>query len=55
MKRKADGMFEFDWQRYEQAVRLSTRFLDNVIDMNKYPVEEIDHQYKINKKNWAWE
>jgi ribonucleoside-diphosphate reductase alpha chain len=36
-----DGKFEFDWQRYEQATRLSTRFLDNIIDMNKYPVEEI--------------
>ena len=52
VKRKADGMFEFDWQRYEQAVRLSTRFLDNVIDMNKYPVGEIDHQHEINEKNW---
>jgi ribonucleoside-diphosphate reductase alpha chain len=41
VKRKADGAFEFDWQRYEQAVRLSTKFLDNIIDMNKYPVEEI--------------
>src|SRR2546422_391272 len=41
VKRKADGAFEFDWQRYEQAIRLSTRFLDNVIDMNKYPVVEI--------------
>jgi ribonucleoside-diphosphate reductase alpha chain len=42
VKRKADGAYEFDWQRYEQAVRLSTRFLDNIIDMNKYPVEEIE-------------
>jgi ribonucleoside-diphosphate reductase alpha chain len=41
VKRKADGAYEFDWQRYEQAIRLSTRFLDNIIDMNKYPVEEI--------------
>lgn len=50
VKRKADGMFEFDWQRYEQAVRLSTRFLDNVIDMNKYPVEEIDHNTKLTRR-----
>ena len=42
VKRKADGMYEFDWQRYEQAIRLSSRFLDNIIDMNKYPVDEID-------------
>src|SRR5918994_1412553 len=40
VKRKADGAYEFDWQRYEQAIRLATRFLDNIIDMNKYPVEE---------------
>ncbi|MEO9295966.1 MAG: adenosylcobalamin-dependent ribonucleoside-diphosphate reductase [Nitrososphaera sp.] len=42
VKRKADGAYEFDWQRYEQAIRLSTRFLDNIIDMNKYPVHEIE-------------
>jgi ribonucleoside-diphosphate reductase alpha chain len=42
VKRKADGMFEFDWQKYEQTIRVSSRFLDNIIDMNKYPVEEID-------------
>jgi ribonucleoside-diphosphate reductase alpha chain len=41
VKRKADGAYEFDWQRYEQAIRLATRFLDNIIDMNKYPVEEV--------------
>jgi ribonucleoside-diphosphate reductase alpha chain len=41
VKRKADGAYEFDWQRYEQAIRLATRFLDNIIDMNKYPVDEI--------------
>src|SRR5919202_1849439 len=42
VKRKADGAYEFDWQRYEQAIRLATRFLDNIIDMNKYPVEEVN-------------
>ncbi|HEX2471288.1 MAG TPA: adenosylcobalamin-dependent ribonucleoside-diphosphate reductase, partial [Nitrososphaera sp.] len=41
VKRKADGAYEFDWQRYEQAIRLATRFLDNIIDMNKYPVDEV--------------
>src|SRR5919201_1140754 len=41
VKRKAEGAYEFDWQRYEQAIRLATRFLDNIIDMNKYPIEEV--------------
>lgn len=50
VKRKADGMYEFDWQRYEQAVRLSTRFLDNIIDMNKYPVEEIETNTRATRR-----
>src|ERR671931_99325 len=50
VKRKADGAFEFDWQRYEQAIRLATRFLDNIIDMNKYPVEEISKATKETRR-----
>jgi ribonucleoside-diphosphate reductase alpha chain len=50
VKRKADGMYEFDWQRYEQAIRISTRFLDNIIDINKYPVEEIDINTKLTRR-----
>jgi ribonucleoside-diphosphate reductase alpha chain len=50
VKRKADGMFEFDWQKYEQAIRISSRFLDNIIDMNKYPVEEIDINTKLTRR-----
>jgi ribonucleoside-diphosphate reductase alpha chain len=50
VKRKADGMYEFDWQRYEQAIRLSSRFLDNIIDMNKYPVEEININTKLTRR-----
>ncbi len=49
-KRRADGEFEFDWQRYEQVVRLSTRFLDNIIDANKYPVTEIDIASKLSRR-----
>jgi ribonucleoside-diphosphate reductase alpha chain len=50
VKRKADGMFEFDWQKYEQAIRVSSRFLDNIIDVNKYPVEEIDINTKLTRR-----
>jgi len=50
VKRKADGMFEFDWSRYEQAIRVSSRFLDNIIDANKYPVEEIDYNTKLTRR-----
>lgn len=50
VKRKADGQYEFDWQRYEETIRKTTRFLDNVIDMNNYPVQEIDVASKESRR-----
>ncbi|HKU84167.1 MAG TPA: adenosylcobalamin-dependent ribonucleoside-diphosphate reductase [Candidatus Nitrosocosmicus sp.] len=50
VKRKADGMYEFDWPKYEQCIRTATRFLDNIIDVNKYPVEEIDINTKLTRR-----
>ena len=50
VKHKADGIYEFDWQRYEQAIRLASRFLDNIIDINKYPVDDIDTNTKLTRR-----
>ncbi len=50
VKRKADGSYEFDWQMYEQVIRLATRLLDNVIDVSKYPIEEIDANTKLSRR-----
>ena len=49
-KRKADGQYEFDWQGYEETIRKTTRFLDNVIDVNHYPVPEISIASKDSRR-----
>ena len=50
VKRKADGEYEFDWQRYEEMIRKTTKFLDNIIDVNLYPVKEIDTASKDSRR-----
>ncbi|MBT5200997.1 MAG: adenosylcobalamin-dependent ribonucleoside-diphosphate reductase [Thaumarchaeota archaeon] len=50
VKRQADGNYEFDWQRYEETIRKTTRFLDNVIDVNNYPVPEITDASKDSRR-----
>ncbi|MCL4873919.1 vitamin B12-dependent ribonucleotide reductase [bacterium] len=41
---------EFDWARLEETVKKSVHFLDNVIEMNKYPIEQIEKVTKSNRK-----
>lgn len=44
------GETEFDWETYAKDVRLALRFLDNVIDVNKYPIPEIEKHTKLTRK-----
>jgi ribonucleoside-diphosphate reductase alpha chain len=37
----ADWYERIDWKEYRRVTRLSTHFLDNVIDANQYPLPEI--------------
>ncbi len=39
-----------DWKLLERIARLSTRFLDNVIEVNKFPLDEIDRVVKLNRR-----
>ena len=48
--RTGDGRYEIDWTYMERSVRTSVHFLDNVIDMNRYPIPEIEKCTKDNRK-----
>ncbi|MEX1102982.1 MAG: adenosylcobalamin-dependent ribonucleoside-diphosphate reductase, partial [Dehalococcoidia bacterium] len=39
-----------DWERLAQVIPQCVRFLDDVIDMNRYPIEEIDRATKATRK-----
>jgi len=49
-RRGDDGELSIDWDEMERVVRLAVRFLDDVIEMNPYPLPEIDQTVKSNRR-----
>nr|MDO8135360.1 adenosylcobalamin-dependent ribonucleoside-diphosphate reductase [Candidatus Njordarchaeum guaymaensis] len=44
------GELVIDFEKLGKIVRIATRFLDNVIDMNRYPVKKIEENTLANRK-----
>ena len=48
--RDKEGKPTYDWEALRSTVRLSTRFLDDIIEINNYPLPEISEMCQGNRK-----
>jgi len=44
------GRYEIGWERLKQVTHLAVHFLDNLIDVNKFPLPQIEKATKLTRK-----
>ncbi|MBU2541812.1 MAG: vitamin B12-dependent ribonucleotide reductase [Candidatus Omnitrophica bacterium] len=50
MVKKEGAKSDIDWQRLKRITHTAVHFLDNVIDLNKFPLSEIETKTKLTRK-----
>ncbi len=48
--REEDGKPSFDWEAYKDVIHTATRFLDDVIEVNRYPLPQIDNMSRTTRR-----
>ncbi len=48
--KEKEGVAYYDWEDLKNTIRIATRFLDNVIDINKWPTPEIENMALSTRK-----
>lgn len=46
----SEDQTDIDWKKLRRTVRIGIHFLDNIIDLNEYPIPEIEKMTKSNRK-----
>jgi ribonucleoside-diphosphate reductase alpha chain len=50
LKEQPAGVFAFDWEKFQTLIHNAVHFLDNVIEMNRCPLSEIDQMTRAMRR-----
>ncbi len=50
VRRTSDGRYEIDWEKLSRTTQVAVQFLDNLIDVNRFPIPEIEKATKLTRK-----